>query len=120
VAPSRPQVTGFGATDAAWNASHTADSEFAPGAVYNVDPSLPGSTRTPARSTPQVMHQDGHVLGYDCHFPLALAGTASGRACATASGTRSARSWRPRGGAERRVAAVCGRGVPWQIKSRTR
>jgi hypothetical protein len=61
--PSPPAVTGYGATDAAWNAAHTRDSKYAPGAVYNPDPSLnTGDEYT------QVLHQDGHVTGYDLHF----------------------------------------------------
>jgi hypothetical protein len=67
-APSGPQVTGFGATDAAWNAHHTADSEFAQGAVYNADPSLPQINGHTGAQYTQVMHQNGHVLGYDYHF----------------------------------------------------
>jgi hypothetical protein len=66
--PSGPPVTGFGATDAAWNANHTPDSDFDPGAVYNPDPSLPQVNGHPGADYTQVMHQDGHVLGYDYHF----------------------------------------------------
>jgi hypothetical protein len=40
-APTTAGLTGFGATVGAWNAHHTADSDFTPGSVYNPDPTLP-------------------------------------------------------------------------------
>lgn len=62
---SLPAVTGFGATMAAWNATHTADRRYAPDAVYNPDASL---TPTGDEYT-ALLHSDGHVLGYEYHFP---------------------------------------------------
>lgn len=67
-APSGPPVTGFGAADPAWNANHTPDSDFALGAVYNPDPSLPQINGHTGAEYTQVMHQGGHVTGYDYHF----------------------------------------------------
>ncbi len=58
-----PAVTGFGATDAAWNSSHKADTHFAPGAAYNPNPAVPGGTEYAA-----VSHENGHVLDYEYRF----------------------------------------------------
>jgi hypothetical protein len=56
-------LSGFGATDGAWNNSHTPDRKFAPNAVYNPDPAVPTGA-----DYNQVLHDDGHVTGYDLHF----------------------------------------------------
>ena len=48
------KVAGYGSTEAAWNATHAADNNFAPGSAYDSDPSLPGV--------------EGHVA-YRYHFP---------------------------------------------------
>jgi hypothetical protein len=61
-------VTGFGATDAAWNSAHTPDSQFASGEVYKADPSLPSINGNVGAAYTQLLHQDGHVLGYDYGF----------------------------------------------------
>ncbi len=63
-------LTGFGATDRAWNASHTADSRFNPGSSYDPTPNLARS------SDPQfdakyynVQHEGGRVVSYEMRFP---------------------------------------------------
>lgn len=61
-------VTGFGARDVDWNRTHTADTVFAPGAVYNADPSLPGVNGHDGAEYTAVQHTNGHVLGYEYHF----------------------------------------------------
>lgn len=61
-------LTGYGATGAAWNAHHAADADFAPGAVYNKDPTLPRVNGHTGADYTQVLHENGHVLGYDLHF----------------------------------------------------
>jgi hypothetical protein len=71
-------VTGFGATDEAWNVSHTPDGNFAPGAVYNEDPSLPEVNGHTGAQYTEVLHEDGRVVGYDYHLhsePIAAAKT---------------------------------------------
>ena len=63
-AASSGGITGFGATDAAWNRTHVADHRYAPGAAYDPDPSLgQGADRYYA-----VMHEEGHVLDYSERF----------------------------------------------------
>jgi hypothetical protein len=63
--PSKPGgVTGFGATGASWNSAYTPDGQFAPGAVYDADPSLPSINGGTGAAYTQVLHQDGHVIGY--------------------------------------------------------
>lgn len=64
LASAGPIVTGFGATEAAWNSNHTADSKYAPGAVYDPDPNVRSGDRYDA-----TMHTDGHVLGYTMNLP---------------------------------------------------
>jgi hypothetical protein len=56
-------ITGFGATNAAWNRTHAADHRFAPGAVYNPDPAIPSGDHYAA-----VIHQYGHVTSYEYRF----------------------------------------------------
>jgi hypothetical protein len=65
---SSSAITGFGATDTAWNEAHTPVPGFTPGAVYDADPSLPKvNGHTGARYT-VVEHDNGYVLGYVYHF----------------------------------------------------
>lgn len=59
-----PVITGFGATDAAWNAHDTADSDFAPGAAYNPDPNLPKINGHTGARYVATNHTNGRVLGY--------------------------------------------------------
>lgn len=71
VAPARPKsgLTGFGATDAAWDARHREDTRFASGAAYDPDPSLArgGDQRYTDRYY-GVIH-NGNVLSYEMRFP---------------------------------------------------
>lgn len=62
--PPADAITGFGATDASWNAHHTADTEFAPGAAYNPDPNLPQVNGHTGAHYVATNHTDGRVLGY--------------------------------------------------------
>lgn len=69
-------ITGFGATDTAWNSAHTEDTDFASGAVYNADPSLPKVNGHTGTHYAAVQHENGHVLGYEYRFldePIAAA-----------------------------------------------
>jgi hypothetical protein len=69
-------VTGFGATDAVWDASHAPDSDFDPGAVYNPDPSLPQLNGHTGAQYATVLHQNGQVTNYYFNFrsePIAAA-----------------------------------------------
>src|SRR5215471_10916959 len=64
-----PEVTGFGATESAWNATHTADHEgkLDPTAVYNPNPSLPEVNGHMGSEYTSVLYTDGHVTGYEYH-----------------------------------------------------
>lgn len=64
-------VTGFGASDAVWNRTHTPDTTFAAGAVYNADPSLPEVNGHTGAHYTVVQHDSGHVDGYEYHFASA-------------------------------------------------
>ena len=57
-------VTGYGATEAAWNSRHTPDHDFAAGSVYDPDPSLPRINGHPGAVYVLVTVQDGRVLSY--------------------------------------------------------
>jgi hypothetical protein len=61
-------ITGFGATDAAWNRAHQADHVFAPGAAYDPDPSLPKVNGHTGDHYYAVIHENGHVLAYGYRF----------------------------------------------------
>src|ERR1700721_2404441 len=66
-------VTGLGATDAAWSSTHTADTKFSPGIVYDADSSISTGAQYSA-----VVHQNGYVLQYNYSFantPVAQAKT---------------------------------------------
>jgi hypothetical protein len=66
-------ITGFGATNAAWNQTHVQDPNSAPGAAYDPDPSLPNVNGHTAARYYAVIHEDGHVLGYEYRFhPLPI------------------------------------------------
>lgn len=76
--PQSPSLTGFGATTAAWDGAHTAVSGFAPGAVYDADPSLPKVNGHEGAHYAAVLHENGHVLNYEYRFtnrPIAAAET---------------------------------------------
>ena len=62
-------VTGFGATDTNWNSAHTEDTEFAPGAVYDTDPSLPEINGHTGAKYTAVLHTAGHVISYTLNLP---------------------------------------------------
>jgi hypothetical protein len=71
-----PSVTGFGATDAAWNSSHTADPHSLPGTAYDPDPSLPKVNGGVADRYYAVQHEGGTVTQYEYRFanvPIAAA-----------------------------------------------
>lgn len=67
--PSHAVVTGFAATESAWNATHTPDHEgnLDPNAVYNPNPSLPEVNGHTGAEYTQVLHSDGHMTGYEYH-----------------------------------------------------
>ncbi len=58
-------VTGFGATDADWNAHHTADSRGCPGCLYNLSAVTPGNDEYFG-----VAHDGGRVTGYTLELPV--------------------------------------------------
>jgi hypothetical protein len=66
--PKPRELTGWGATDAAWNSAHTEDSQFSSGSVYNQNPSLQEINGHPGAEYTAVIHQDGHVLNYYYNF----------------------------------------------------
>lgn len=65
--PAADSITGFGATDTAWNAHHTAatDSGLAPGCCYSPDPSLPQVNGHVGYRYFAVQHSNGRVLDYE-------------------------------------------------------
>ncbi len=67
-APKPGELTGWGATDAAWNNAHTEDSQFASGSVYNENPALQEINGHPGAEYTAVIHQNGHVLNYYYNF----------------------------------------------------
>jgi hypothetical protein len=67
--PKPGELTGWGATDAAWNITHAEDAQFAKGSVYNENPALQEINGHPGAEYTTVGHQDGHVLNYYYHFP---------------------------------------------------
>jgi hypothetical protein len=67
-AASPRSITGFGATDAAWNRAHVADHSYAPGSAYDPDPSLPKANGRTADKYYGVIHESGHVLNYSYRF----------------------------------------------------
>jgi hypothetical protein len=68
--PAPGTLTGYGATDAAWNATHRADTSAAPGSAYDKDPAVMrgGDPRHNARYY-GVSHDGGRVSAYSVRFP---------------------------------------------------
>jgi hypothetical protein len=69
-------ITGFGATTADWNASHVADNVFAPGSVYNADPSLPTINGHTGARYVTVGGSNGRITSYSMNLhaePIAAA-----------------------------------------------
>ena len=62
---STPTVTGFGATNAEWNATHVADKSCAPCSNYNPDPAL---AKAVGDKYSAVLRTDGHVSDYIYSF----------------------------------------------------
>jgi len=68
-AASERELTGFGATRPAWDAHHTADTRFEPGAAYEPDPSLArGNDRVEDRYY-GVLNDGATVTSYNMRFP---------------------------------------------------
>jgi hypothetical protein len=66
---SGPAITGYGATREQWDANHQADDRFAPGSVYDPDPSInPGDQLHNARYY-TVNSTAGRILDYSMRFP---------------------------------------------------
>jgi hypothetical protein len=61
-------VSGFGASNAVWNRTHTPDTTFAAGAVYNADSSLPEVNGHTGAHYTAVQRDNGHIDGYEYHF----------------------------------------------------
>jgi hypothetical protein len=68
-AASSDPLTGYGATVAAWNEHHTPDPDFAPGAVYDADPSLPQINGHTGAKYVEVTPTDGRVVEYVMNLP---------------------------------------------------
>jgi hypothetical protein len=66
--PPNPNITGFGATDEAWNGAHTEDTNYVHEAAYNPNPGLPEQDGHPEDEYGGVRHVDGRVVGYEYHF----------------------------------------------------
>jgi len=64
----RDELTGFGATVAAWNDHHREDPRFSPGSAYDPDPSLGDGERFNDRYY-AVMPEEGQVTYYSMRFP---------------------------------------------------
>jgi hypothetical protein len=64
----KADLTGFGATDEAWNEHHEEDPRFDSGSSYDPDPSLGDSVRFNDRYY-GVDHESGRVYGYSMRFP---------------------------------------------------
>jgi hypothetical protein len=64
------ELTGFGATEAAWKAHHRADDRFTSGSAYDPDPSLArnGDQRNNDRYY-DVQPFGGHITDYETRFP---------------------------------------------------
>jgi hypothetical protein len=67
-ASSLAAITGFGATNAAWNRTHVVDHTYAPGSAYNPDASLPKVNGRTADRYYAVSHESGRVLNYSYRF----------------------------------------------------
>ncbi len=66
--PSASGIVGFGATTAAWNATHTADTRYAPGSVFDPIPGLGPDDQHDAKYYAVVV-QDGRVVAYSERLP---------------------------------------------------
>jgi hypothetical protein len=66
--PQQPSITGFGATNEAWNSAHTEDTNYVHEAAYNPNPALPEQDGHLGDEYGGVEHQNGHVVGYEYHF----------------------------------------------------
>jgi hypothetical protein len=64
--PPNPNITGFGATDEAWNGTHTEDTNYDHEAAYNQNSSLPEGEGYDEYG--DVKHTNGRVTGYEYHF----------------------------------------------------
>lgn len=62
----QPSITGFGATDEAWNGAHTEDTNYEHEAAYNQNSSLPEGEGQDEYG--DVKHADNRVTGYEYHF----------------------------------------------------
>jgi hypothetical protein len=60
-------LTGFGATDGAWNASHTEASGFDPGSTYGAIVPIPGDSRQ--HQWAGVDHSAGRIIGFTYSMP---------------------------------------------------
>lgn len=69
-------LTGFDATDQAWDAHHTQHPDYGNGYVYDPDPALPQVNGHTGATYTDVQHVGGRVVGYTVHLqpaPLAAA-----------------------------------------------
>jgi hypothetical protein len=67
-AASSSGITGFVATDAAWNRAHVADRSYATESAYDPDPSLPKANGRTGDRYYGALHESGHVLNYGYRF----------------------------------------------------
>lgn len=66
--PPADTLTGYGATVAAWDRAHTADTNYAAGSAYDPDPSLPPANGRTADRYVAVQPLGGHVTDYMINF----------------------------------------------------
>jgi hypothetical protein len=70
-AAPKSRGAGYGATEAAWAATHTPDNDFPSGSAYDSDSSLPEVEGHPAARYTGVHRQGGQIVEYAYHFPSA-------------------------------------------------
>jgi hypothetical protein len=63
------ELTGFGASKAAWNAHHRADDRFDPGSAYDPTPSLARGDQRHNDRYYNVQAQAGKITSYEMRFP---------------------------------------------------
>jgi hypothetical protein len=62
---AKTEITGYGATNGAWNADHKRSPGYQKGAAYDPDPTLPKAGGRVQSRYVTVQHEEGRVLGYE-------------------------------------------------------
>jgi hypothetical protein len=66
---SSSKAAGYGASEAAWNSSHTPDNSYPSGSAYDSDPSLPEVEGHASARYTEVAREGGRIVAYKYHFP---------------------------------------------------